>query len=155
MNRILQNATPLVDFLWNREIGGKTFDTPEKRAVLDGRINMLIGQISDSSLQFHYKTNAEPTQIGTFSSPRVKKWGGKKRRVKRLWRQRIPLATAGKDAVIHNNISIILCAALLNPHAAAAVEATLNLRPNPRQIHQSGKNPRCPIAKSARLPICK
>ncbi len=38
-----------------------------------------------------------------------------------------PLATAGKDAVIHNNISIILCAALLNPHAAAAVEATLEL----------------------------
>ncbi len=128
MNRILQNATPLVDFLWNREIGGKTFDTPEKRAVLDGRINMLIGQINDSSLQFHYKTMLNQRKSELFFTSREKKWGGKKTAGKAtMAAKNSPLATAGKDAVIHNNISIILCAALLNPHAAAAVEATLEL----------------------------
>ncbi len=80
MNRILQNATPLVDFLWNREIGGKTFDTPEKRAVLDGRINMLIGQISDSSLQFHYKTMLNQRKSEIFFTSREKNGAVKKRR---------------------------------------------------------------------------
>ena len=52
---LINQARPLVDFLWAHHIAGKKFDTPESRAGLSARMDALATQIPDGQLQYHYK----------------------------------------------------------------------------------------------------
>lgn len=52
---LINQARPLVDFLWAHHIAGKKFDTPESRAGLSARMDALAAQIPDGQLQYHYK----------------------------------------------------------------------------------------------------
>lgn len=52
---LINNARPLVDFLWAHHIAGKTFDTPETRAGLSAKLEGLAMQIPDAQLQYFYK----------------------------------------------------------------------------------------------------
>lgn len=51
----LENAIPLVQFLWTRAISGRSFDTPEARAGLEDRLEQDITKIGDRSLQHYYR----------------------------------------------------------------------------------------------------
>jgi DNA primase len=52
---LINQARPLVDFLWAHHIAGKKFDTPESRAGLSAKMDALATQIPDGQLQYHYK----------------------------------------------------------------------------------------------------
>lgn len=52
---LINQARPLVDFLWAHQIAGKKFDTPESRAGLSAKLDGLAAQIPDGQLQYHYK----------------------------------------------------------------------------------------------------
>ena len=54
MGALLDNARPLVDLLWAREIEGQVFDSPERKAALDKRLNDAIGKIPDEATRRHY-----------------------------------------------------------------------------------------------------
>ena len=51
---VLDKAKPLVDVLWLRETEGHVFDTPERRAGLEQRMNEIVRGIADESLRRHY-----------------------------------------------------------------------------------------------------
>jgi len=54
MQKLLDNAQPMVDLLWQRETEGKVFDSPERRTALDASLRKAIQQIKDPSLRGHY-----------------------------------------------------------------------------------------------------
>ena len=45
----------MVDFVWDNLISGKSFNTPEKRAELEGEINRLTSLINDFVVKKNYK----------------------------------------------------------------------------------------------------
>ena len=48
---VLAAARPLAQMLWARETEGHEFDTPERRAALEARINELTTGIGDESVR--------------------------------------------------------------------------------------------------------
>lgn len=55
MRSILAKPVPLIDFLWQREMEDGPFDTPEKRAALEQRLDYAAGQIRDDKVQRFYR----------------------------------------------------------------------------------------------------
>jgi DNA primase len=52
---ILGAARPLADVLWTRETETGRFDTPERRAGFEARINELMNAIADETVRRHYR----------------------------------------------------------------------------------------------------
>jgi DNA primase len=52
---VLAAARPLADVLWAREMESGRFDTPERRAGLEARINELISAIIDETVRRYYR----------------------------------------------------------------------------------------------------
>lgn len=52
---VLAAARPLADVLWTREIEAGRFDTPERRAGLEARINELMSAIADETVRRYYR----------------------------------------------------------------------------------------------------
>ena len=50
-----ESKLPLVDYVWNNLIYGKSFNTPEKRAELEEEINRLISLINDFTVKKNYR----------------------------------------------------------------------------------------------------
>ena len=55
MADVLAAARPLADVLWTREMEGGGFDTPERRAGLEARINELTSTIGDETVRRYYR----------------------------------------------------------------------------------------------------
>ncbi|MEM7489587.1 MAG: DNA primase [Pseudomonadota bacterium] len=51
---VLDGAKPMLALLWQREIDGKSFDSPERRAALDRDLRALVRRIADPTLRRHY-----------------------------------------------------------------------------------------------------
>ena len=51
---VLDQAKPMVDLLWQREIEGKVFDSPERKAALDKVLREKLKLIRDPSIRHHY-----------------------------------------------------------------------------------------------------
>lgn len=54
MQKLLDQAMPMVRLLWRRETEGKVFDSPERRAALDKSLRSVIQKIADPSIRHHY-----------------------------------------------------------------------------------------------------
>ncbi|MEM6423151.1 MAG: toprim domain-containing protein, partial [Pseudomonadota bacterium] len=54
MKALLDNAVPLVEMLWRREVAVGPIDTPERRAGFDKRLREALGRIADPSVRQHY-----------------------------------------------------------------------------------------------------
>ncbi|MCL4676528.1 MAG: DNA primase, partial [Pararhodobacter sp.] len=54
MKALLDRAVPMAQLLWDREIAGQVFDSPERRAALDQRLRALLGRLQDPGLREHY-----------------------------------------------------------------------------------------------------
>ena len=54
MQKLLDQALPMVELLWRRETEDQTFDSPERRAALDARLKKALAQIADDNLRGHY-----------------------------------------------------------------------------------------------------
>ena len=52
---LIDEAVPMVDLIWKREIEGKSFDSPERRAGLDKSLSDAIALIKDKNLKNHYR----------------------------------------------------------------------------------------------------
>ncbi len=52
---VLAGARPLADVLWSREVEAGRFDTPERRAGLEARINELAAAIGDETVRRYYR----------------------------------------------------------------------------------------------------
>ncbi len=54
MQKLLEAARPMVDLLWQREVEGRDFDSPERRAALDASLKAAIAKITNTSILNHY-----------------------------------------------------------------------------------------------------
>ena len=54
MQEVIKSAIPLADMLWNREISGGIFNTPERRADLEAGIRQIIGTVRNDDVRRHY-----------------------------------------------------------------------------------------------------
>ncbi|MCK0169327.1 DNA primase [Jannaschia sp. S6380] len=54
MQEVLDAARPMISLLWQRETGDRSFDSPERRAMLDRDLRAVLRRIADPSLRRHY-----------------------------------------------------------------------------------------------------
>jgi DNA primase len=52
---VIGAARPLADMLWARETEGRSFDTPERRAALEARVNEVTATIGDDAVRKYYR----------------------------------------------------------------------------------------------------
>ncbi|SLN37265.1 DNA primase [Aquimixticola soesokkakensis] len=55
MQEVIEGARPLIDLLWNREVEGKVFDSPERKAGLEKALREATARIEDRLLREHYE----------------------------------------------------------------------------------------------------
>ncbi len=55
VREVIGAARPLAAMLWARETEGHTFDTPERRAALEARINAVTAGIADEAVRKYYR----------------------------------------------------------------------------------------------------
>lgn len=76
MQKVLDQAQPMVKLLWNRETEGKVFDSPERKATLDKSLRAALKRIVDPSIRGHYGEEIKAlraTLFGTGARP-FKEW---------------------------------------------------------------------------------
>ena len=76
IDKVLQSALPMVQLLWRRETEGRVFDSPERRAALELRLNEATGQIRDPVLKGHYAKALKDLQWNAFRAPRAPRGKG-------------------------------------------------------------------------------
>jgi DNA primase len=54
MQKVIDDAQPMVNLLWQRETEARNFDSPERKAALDKTLRTAIARITDPSIRGHY-----------------------------------------------------------------------------------------------------
>ena len=54
MQKLLDQAQPMVRLLWRRETEGRVYDSPDRRAALDKTLRETLKKIADPSIRHHY-----------------------------------------------------------------------------------------------------
>lgn len=70
MQQLIDNAQPMVELLWQREIEGKVFDSPERKAALDKAFADAVAKIQDENLKFHYSQELRDRRFQLFRPQR-------------------------------------------------------------------------------------
>jgi len=72
ISEVLAAARPLAQVLWSRETEGVSFETPERRAALEARMNELAASILDESVRRYYRQDFTDKVRGLFApAPRT------------------------------------------------------------------------------------
>jgi DNA primase len=135
MQELLDGAVPMVNLLWQREIEGKDFDSPERRAALDASLRTAISTIQDKSIRHHYGQAIKELRFQLFSPKRAPQQGGKFTPWAKQTKQAATIGTkssmmaAMEDTGFRIRESVILAAAIRNPTAALKNEAAMEKCP--------------------------
>ena len=65
---VIAAARPLADMLWTYMTEGQVFDTPERRAALDARVNAVTAGIGDEAVRKYYRQDFS-ARLGQFFAP--------------------------------------------------------------------------------------
>lgn len=153
MQKLLDSARPMVDLLWQREIEGKVFDSPERRAALDVSLRNAIKKIKDPTLRGHYGAAINERRQTLFAPARQQSsgnWQGGKGK----WGKPAPggptpgaksSMLAQQNAGLETDARVRECAILLGciNHPSLAekfetkIERTLFLSPDLKQIRDA------------------
>lgn len=141
LQKLLDNAMPMVRLLWQRETTGKVFDSPERKAMLDKTLREKLKTIKDPSIRNHYGQAIKELRWDLFSTKRPaqqrRQQGGgfQQGGFKGKWQppqnaqastKSSALATGQGDAVtIHLRQSVILAALVCTPEVAEDFESSL------------------------------
>jgi DNA primase len=79
---VIGAARPLAAMLWARETEGHSFDTPERRAALEARVNAVTAQIGDDSVRKYYRQDFNARVAALFAPAQSERGRGQN------WRQR-------------------------------------------------------------------
>ena len=66
MQKVLDEAQPMVNLLWRRETEGKVFDSPERKAALDKKLRAALSRITDPSIRGHYGEDIKALRLTLF-----------------------------------------------------------------------------------------
>ena len=138
MQKLLDQAVPMVQLLWRRETEGKVFDSPERRAALDKVLRDKIKLIADPSVRSHYGEAIKELRWELFSprkqdaprgsqAPRV--WGQSqdpwKRALMPMPTSRMSALAAGATNEDLLREAVILATLIMNPQTAPEFESAL------------------------------
>jgi DNA primase len=65
---VITAARPLAEMLWARETEGHSFDTPERRAALEARVNEVTSAIADEAVRRYYRQDFS-ARLAAFFAP--------------------------------------------------------------------------------------
>ncbi len=135
---LLDAAVPMVQLLWDREIEGKIFDSPERKAALDKSLREKIMLIKDPSIRSHYGQAIKDMRWDLFRAKSAPTGGGMKvARAGQPWGSKAPqgpsvgakaslLATASDPrATDHLREAVILAACIRCPEVVEPFESGL------------------------------
>lgn len=131
MQKLLDQAIPMVQLLWQRETEGKSFDSPERKAALDATLRDRIQQIRDPSIRGHYERAIKDLQWQLFLPRRSgagrKPWkpGQKATPVPMAGTKTSLLAAADDAAQVHLREAVVLATAIATPEIIAEFESDL------------------------------
>jgi DNA primase len=129
MQRVLDQAQPMVNLLWARETEGRSFDSPERKATLDKTLRAALARIKDPSIRGHYGEEIKRLRWDLFGTrPQT---NGKAR--KQYQPPTAPLATtrasflANADDLPDDTLreAIILATLIIHPSLIHRFESTL------------------------------
>ncbi|PRY79772.1 DNA primase [Yoonia maritima] len=139
MQKLIDQAIPMVQLLWQRETEGKTYDSPERKAALDKALREKIKLISDPSIRAHYGEAIKEMRWELFS--KRKRSGGGARPQQRKWapgnqaawkRDISPVSTSKNSALgtgaakeEYLREAVILATLVANPKVAIEFESAL------------------------------
>jgi DNA primase len=83
---VIAAARPLAGMLWARETEGHSFDSPERRAALEARINEVTSGIVDDSVRKYYRQDFS-ARLSQFFAPAQAPRGNFQRGQGEAWRQ--------------------------------------------------------------------
>ena len=69
VSEVLAGARPLAEMLWTRETETALFDTPERRAGLEARLNQVTAAIGNESVRKYYRQDLEARLRQLFRPP--------------------------------------------------------------------------------------
>ena len=78
MQKLIDQAQPMVSLLWRRETEGKNFDSPERKAALDKSLRAAIKTIRDPSIRNHYGEEIKRLRWELFGNRRPQQGGFRK-----------------------------------------------------------------------------
>ncbi len=84
---VIGAARPLADMLWARETEGHSFDTPERRAALEARINEVTSGIGDEAVRKYYRQDFNARLAQFFAPAQGAPRGNFQRGPGEAWRQ--------------------------------------------------------------------
>jgi len=132
LRELLDAALPMVQLLWQREIEGRSFDSPERKAALDKALRDKIKLIRDPSIRSYYGQAIKEMRWELFRvkrdqgfTPRAGGKAGQRPWAKGGWQppvlgslsetQNSFLAAAGEQAWENMRIAVILAVLLRHP----------------------------------------
>ena len=138
LQRLLDEAMPMVRLLWQRETEGRVFDSPERKAALDKALRDKIRLIQDPSIRQHYGQEIKDLRWELFRAKRPAAarpaggWQGSKG--KRGWQapptpmpstKSSALVAGGDQVGVHLREAVILAALICTPDVAEEFESGL------------------------------
>lgn len=94
LQKVLDQAIPMVQLLWQRETEGRSFDSPERKAALDKALREKVLLIKDPSIRRHYGDHIKQMRWDLFRMRPAGKPGPR-----RPWRpDQPPAATPTQEA---------------------------------------------------------
>ena len=70
MQKVLDQAQPMVNLLWQRETEARNFDSPERKAALDKTLRAALKRITDPSIRSHYGDEINRLRLDLFGTKR-------------------------------------------------------------------------------------
>ena len=139
MQKLLDQAIPMVQLLWQRETEGKVYDSPERKAALDKALREKIKLIADPSIREHYGEAIKEMRWELFSKRKPARGGTKAPQRKwapgnqAAWKRDIsPVATSKNSALgtgaakeEYLREAVILATLIANPAVAMEFEGAL------------------------------
>ena len=74
MQKVLDEAQPMVSLLWRRETEGRSFDSPERKAALDKTLRAALTRITDPSIRSHYGEEVKRLRLDLFGTRARPTW---------------------------------------------------------------------------------
>ena len=131
MQKLLDQAVPMVRLLWQRETEGKVFDSPERKAALDKALREKIRLIRDPSIRSHYGQEIKNLRWALFNPRRsgaarsTWKSGDRAPQAPTPGAKTSLLASAGAATEDHLREAVILASVIATPEVIARFETQL------------------------------
>src|SRR5215831_18804737 len=85
---VIDGARPLADMLWARETEGHQFDTPERRAALEARLNEVTSGIGDDAVRKYYRQDFSARLSQFFAPAQSQGFAARGNAQRGQWRER-------------------------------------------------------------------